>query len=92
MKLTPQQVTEAINEISDESFTLHQELATLNARMGGEWLVIRATCETNGECDRKLGATKDGQRAEYLKWYLKGLAHKRTALLEESKNNRGSSW
>ena len=92
MKLTPQQLEEALNLISNESFELHQELATLNAKMDTDWLALRGDCKTDKECDRKLGATIDGQRATYLKYYLRGLANKRTALIEESKNNRGNAW
>ena len=92
MKLTPEQIADALNTISDESFKLHQELATLNAKMDTMWLGLRESCKTDKECDRKLGATIDGQRATYLKYYLRGLANKRTALIEESKNNRGNAW
>jgi len=92
MKTTPAQIQEQLNVISDESFQLHQELATLNARIDMVWLGIRAECKTDKECDKRLGATTDGQRATYLKYYLRGLANKRTALMEESKNNRGSIY
>ena len=92
MKLTTEQLIEQLNAISDESFMLHQELATLNARMDTLWLGLRSECKTDKECDRKFGATADGQRATYLKYYLRGLANKRGALLEESKNNRGNIY
>ena len=92
MKLTPLQVEELLNKISDESFELHQELATINARMDTMWLGLRSGCKTDKECDRKLGASEDGQRATYLKYYLRGLANKRTALMEESKNNLGNIY
>lgn len=85
-------MADALNKISDESFELHQELATLNAKMDVMWLGMRAECKTDKECDKKLGATVDGQRATYLKYYLRGLANKRTAMMEESKNNRGSLY
>ena len=92
MKLTPEQLANELNRISDESFELHQELATLNARMDTLWLELRNICKTDKETDRMLGATPDGQRATYLKYYLRGLSNKRTALIEESKNNRGNTW
>lgn len=92
MTTTPQQLIDKLNVISDESFELHQELATLNAKMDIMWLGLRSDCKTDKECDRKLGATPDGQRATYLKYYLRGLANKRTALMEESKNNRGNIY
>lgn len=92
MKLTPAEIAEQLNTISDESFELHQELATLNAKMDTLWLGLRGSCKTDKECDKRLGATVDGQRATYLKYYLRGLANKRTALMEESKNNRGHAW
>lgn len=92
MKLTTDQLIEQLNVISDESFALHQELATLNAKMDTLWLGLRSDCKTDKECDRKLGATTDGQRATYLKYYLRGLANKRSALMEEAKNNRGNIY
>ncbi len=92
MKLTPAQLLEEINKISDESYELHQELATLNSEMDGLWLELRKDCKTDKEADKRLGASLKGQRATYLKFYLRGLSNKRTALLEESKNNRGSAW
>ena len=91
-KLTPQQLAEQINEISDESYQLHQELAGINSRMDISWLGLRGECKTDGECTRKLNASTDGQRAMFLKYYLKGLSHKRTALILEAKNNAGHAW
>ena len=92
MKLTPRELQESLTAISEESYQLHQEAATLNSKMDTMWLSLRADCKTDKECDKRLGATTDGQRATYLKYYLRGLANKRTALMEESKNNRGSIY
>lgn len=92
MKLTPLQIQEALNKISEESYELHQELATLESALDTTWLELRASCKTDGECTRKLGATEKGSRRAYLKIYLKGLGHKRTALIQESKANSGHSW
>lgn len=92
MKLLPEQLQEQLSAISEESFKLHMEAATLNSEMDTMWLGLRKECKTDKECDRKLGATEKGQRATYLKFYLRGLANKRTALIEESKNNRGSIY
>lgn len=92
MKISPQALEEQLNTISDESYQLHMEAATLNAKMDTLWLGLRADCKTDLECTRRLGATTEGQRATYLKWYLKGLSHKRTALILEFKNNAGHSW
>jgi hypothetical protein len=92
INLHPKANQEALTAISEESYQLHQEAATLNMEMDTLWLELRASCKTDKECDKKLGATEKGQRATYLKFYLRGLANKRTALMEESKNNRGSTW
>ncbi len=92
MKLTPRELQEQLDTISEESFVLHQELAGLNSKMDTMWLGLRKDCKTDKECDKKLGATPEGQRSTYLKYYLRGLANKRTALMEESKNNRGAIY
>lgn len=92
MKLTPAQLQEQLEAVSQESFELHQELAIINSEMDMVWLKLRKECKTDKECDRVMGATEKGQRATYLKYYLRGLANKRTALIEESKNNRGSIY
>lgn len=92
MKTTPRQLQETLTAISEESFVLHQELASLSSDMDTLWLELRTDCKTDKECDRKLGASEKGKRATYLKYYLRGLANKRTALMEESKNNRGNAW
>jgi hypothetical protein len=90
MNLTPRQQQEQLTAISEESYQLHMELAILESELDTTWLELRGSCETDGECTRKLGATEKGKRRAYLKIYLKGLGHKRTALIEESKSNRGS--
>ena len=92
MNLTPRQLQDQLNTISDESYRLHMELATLESELDTTWLGLRSSCETDGECTRKLGATEKGKRRAYLKIYLKGLSHKRTALIQESKANSGNSW
>lgn len=104
MNVTPAQLQEQFSKISQESFELHQELAEIEARSGTAWLEIKKTTATydgkniaahfatNAEVDKLYAATDDGKRAVYLKVYLKGLSHKRTAILSEIKANSGQSW
>ena len=92
MNLTPRQLQEQLSAISDESFTLHQELATIAERSGDAKLELMKTCESAKEIEMKYDATPDGKRAAYLKIYLRGLSHRRTALIEESKSNRGGTF
>lgn len=83
---------EALNKISDESFALHQELAGIRERSGEAKLELMRTCKNGKEIDMRWAATPDGRRESYLEVYLKGLSHKRTALILETKANAGNSW
>lgn len=89
MALTPRQLQEQLTAISEESYRLHQELAELSVRAADAKLELMKTCGSAKEVEMKYAATEDGKREAYLKVYLRGLGHKRTALIEESKNNRG---
>lgn len=89
MNLTPRQAQEQLTKISEESFQLHQELASIVERAADAKFELMKTCKNGKEIDMKYAATEDGKREAYLKIYLKGLSHKRTALIEESKANRG---
>lgn len=89
MKLTPRQNEEALLAISDESYRLHQELAELSMKSADSKFEIMKTGANGKKVDMLYAATEDGKRENYLKIYLKGLSHKRTALIEESKANRG---
>lgn len=92
MKLTPSQLQEQLNQISEESFELHQELASLSARSADAKFALMATSKNGKEVDMKYAATEDGKREIYLKTFLKGLSHKRSAIIMEIKSNSGSSW
>lgn len=92
MNLTPRQLQDQLNAISDESFEKHQELAEIRARAGSVKLELMETCKSGKEVEMKWAATVDGQREAYLETYLKGLSHKRTALIQEAKANQGHSW
>ncbi len=92
MKTTPRQVQDTLNAISDESNALHQELATIAERSADAKFDLMKTCKNGKEVDMRYAATPDGKREAYLKIYLKGLSHKRTALIMESKSNAGHSW
>lgn len=88
--ITPAQLQESINTLSEEYFKLSQELADIAYRKGIEWLKIRATTKTNSEADQTWDATADGRREAYLKIYLKGLEKLRGARILEWKSNNGS--
>ncbi len=92
MKLTPALLEQAIQEISEESFILHQELASIVERAATVKLGLMGTSKSGKEVEMKYAATDDGKREAYLKIYLKGLSHKRTALILEYKANQGTSW
>lgn len=78
-----------INEISEEYFTLSQELAYIAERKATEWLNLRRSCKTNSETDYTWDATSDGRREAYLKIYLKGLEKLRGARVLEYRANSG---
>ena len=90
--LTPRQLQEELNKISDESYELHQELAELSMLAAEAKLELMKTCKNGKEVDMKYAATESGKRENFLKIYLKGLSHKRTAIIQETKANSGNSW
>lgn len=92
MSLTPRALQDKLNEISDESYEKHQELANLSSLAADAKLELMRTCKNGKEVDMRYAATENGKREEFLKIYLKGLSHKRTALIMESKSNAGHSW
>jgi hypothetical protein len=90
--LTPAQLQEDINRMSEESFELHQELAVLNEHEGLAKLELMKESKTGKEVDMKWAGSKEGSRQAYLKAYLKGLSHLRSARLNELKANSNDSW
>lgn len=92
MKLTPAQLQEQLTNISEESFELHMELATLALLSAEAKLELMKDSKSGKEVDMKYDATENGKREAYLKIYLKGLSHKRTAIIQEIKSNGGNSW
>ena len=92
MNLTPRQLQDKLNEISDESYEKHQELAELSIKAADLKLELMRDCKSGKEVEMRYAATITGKREEYLKIYLKGLSHKRTALIQEAKANSGNSW
>ncbi len=92
MNLTPRQLQDQLTAISDESYEKHQELAELSMLAAEAKLELMKTCKNGKEVDMKYAATENGKREEFLKIYLKGLSHKRTALIMESKANAGHAW
>ena len=91
MNITPRQLQEKLNAISEHSYKLHQELADLTMKAADAKLELMKTCKSGKEVDMFYAATENGKRENYLKVYLKGLSHKRTALIMETKANSGSS-
>ena len=92
MNLTPRQLQDAINTISDEYFEACQEMANIAERSGVAWMEVRKTCKTNAEADQIWHTTADGRREQYLKWYIKGLEKKRNALTLEHRMAQGNTW
>lgn len=92
MKLTPAQLQEQLNEISQESFEKHQELALLAERGAEARFELMKTSKNGKEVEMKYDASESGKREIYLKIYLKGLSHKRTAIIQELKANSGGHW
>lgn len=91
MALTPRQLQEQLNKISDESYQKHQELAELSMTAAETRLELMKTCKNGKEIEMRFDATPQGKRITFLSIYLKGLSHKRTALIQEAKAN-SSSW
>lgn len=89
MNLTPRQLIEQINAVSDEYYKLCQEAAEISERKGTAWLELRRECKTNAEADQLWAASADGRRESYLKIYLRGLQAKRGSLVLEYKYNQG---
>lgn len=92
MKLTPTQLQEQLNRISEESYEKHQEMALLALQSADTKLELMKTCKSGKEVEMKYEATENGKRELYLKIYLKGLSHKRTAIIQEIKSNSNNSW
>jgi len=92
MALTPRQLQDYLNEISNELYERSQEAALIASRTGLAWLELRKTCKTNAEADQIFAATPDGSRMAALKWLVKGLQAKRGAILQEVRANSGSTW
>ncbi len=92
MNLTPRQLQDSLNAVSEESYEKHQELANLVMEAAEAKLELMKICKNGKEVDMRYAATEKGKREEFLKIYLKGLSHKRTALIMESKASSGNSW
>lgn len=89
MNVTEKMLVADINKVSEEYFSLSQELAMIAERKATEWLSIRRGCKTNAEADYTWDATADGRREVYLKIYLKGLEKLRGARVLEWRANTG---
>lgn len=92
MNLTPRQLQDKLNAISDESYEKHQELAELSMKAADTKLQLMLNCKNGKEVEMRFDATPEGKRINFLNIYLKGLSHKRTALIQETKANSNGSW
>ena len=90
--VTPRQLQEQLNAISDESYKLHQELAELSSKSADAKFELMKDGSNGKRVDMLYAASVNGKRENYLKIYLKGLSHKRTAIIQETKANSGNSW
>jgi len=91
-KLTPTQLLEEISKISDEIYAFNQEMSQIAEREGDQKLELLKECKSNAECELKWSATPDGRRARYLKYLLRGLNSRRTAMILTHRSNAGNSW
>lgn len=78
--MTPLEVSKKIYDLSNSYYNAAMEMAEIAEREGTAWLELRATCRTDSETNRKWSATADGKRSAYLKFYLKGLERKISAM------------
>ena len=90
MNGTPENLLEEIGALSDEYYSMCEEMGQLAERKGVAWLELRKVCKTNAECDQQWAATADGKRENYLKWYIKGLQAKRGSLILRLRADTGS--
>lgn len=56
------------------------ELAGILSKKDTEWLELRKACSTDKECDRRWGASEGGKRESYLRYFLKGLEKRMSAI------------
>lgn len=87
--ITEKALVADINTLSEEYYSLSQELALIAERKGTEWLTLRRECSSNAEATYTWDATPDGKREAYLKIYLRGLEKLRGARILEYKSNSG---
>ncbi len=78
--MNPIEISRLISELSDSYYKASLEAGEIASRSGLGWLELRQTCKTDGECNRRWLASADGKREAYLKYYLKGVEKKVSAL------------
>lgn len=81
--MNPIELSRQISELSEDYYKSSLEMGEIASRSGLGWLEMRRTCKTDGECHRRWATTADGQREAYLKYYLKGVEKKISALKME---------
>ncbi len=78
--MTPRQLSEEQLNLSAEYQKLSDELGTLTSKKDIAWLGMRAKAKSDKEADRLWGASQDGQRETYLRYYLKGLEKRMSSI------------
>lgn len=77
------ELSKQISALSDDYYKASLEAGEISMREGTAWLELRAICKTDAETRHKWSVTADGKRMNYLKFYLKGLERKISALKME---------
>ena len=78
--LPPRLLSEELLRLSEAYQESSKEAATVSSMKDTEWLELRKTCNSDKECDRRWGATENGKRDAYLRYYLKGLEKRMSAI------------
>lgn len=77
---SPRELSEEQLQLSSEYQTASTEAGEIASKKDLEWLALRKTCDSDKECDRRWGATPEGRRETYLRFYMKGLEKRMSAI------------
>lgn len=81
--MTPLELSKQISELSESYYQASMQMGYIAERSGYGWMEVRKDCKTDAEAHKKWAMTADGKREAYLKWYLKGVEKKISALKME---------
>lgn len=79
----PLELSRDISRLSDDYYKAALEMGTISERSGFGWMELRRECKTDSETHKKWAATADGKREAYLRWYLKAVEKKVSAMKME---------